>query len=422
MRVVLWLFLCFSLSFSLSIEELLSSAEEKNPMLKAKKHRVQSIGLSLEADRQLYYPEVFFLYKFSWQAQRQSMRMPSLGVLPPMEISTSRKSYQNAQIGLRQTLYDGGLRSSRVEISKSSVRISKEELKETRSDIRLEVIKSYLSVLSLKEFLEVIKKQKQAVESDLRQREAFYKEGLIAITDVLQARVRLAEVERDLRKTEGEYLTAIAGLSKLTGIEEEKLKDLQPPKIEMEKLELEKLVETALKNRPIIKSLEERQKINTLQRKAELSRFYPVVFAEAVYSYSDQNPNISPKGLLSVGLGLSLSFQSLAPYYRGLALEEEKRAIAEEIRDVVEAIKLSVRSAYERFKVAQDNLKVAETSLKFAEEFYRLSLEQYRNQIIGGAELLQAEASLTQARKARVVAYYELLKAYFELMREAGRL
>ncbi|MCX8164264.1 MAG: TolC family protein [Aquificaceae bacterium] len=422
MRLILFLLLGFYVSFSMSLEELIRFSEEKNPKLAAKRYKIQSARLNLKAERQLYFPEVFSLYKFSWHSERQSITIPPFGGLPAFEVSSSKRSHQSYQMGIRQTLYDGGLRSSRVSIGEGEVHISEKDYEETRLEVKLELMRAYLSALSAKELLEVAKKQKEAVEADLRQREAFFREGLVAVTDVLQARVKLAEVERDLRKAEGDYAVALADLSRLTGLEEESLKNLTPPKLDLKGYSLDQLLATTLEKRPIIKAFEERLKMKAFQKRAELSQFYPKVFFEALYNYSDQNPSLSPKGFFSFGAGISLNFQFLGPYYKTLSLEEESKSLKEEFKDVKEMLILKVKTAYERLKTAEDNLKVADEALKFAEEFYRLSLEQYRNQLISGADLLQAEASLTQARKARVITYYDLLRAYFELMREVGEL
>lgn len=410
------------LSFSLTLEDMINSAIEKNPRVLAKRHMVESSKFKLKGESQLYYPEFFAGYRYSFQSERQSIEVPAFGVFPSFEFSSSKRSYQSFQLGARQLLYDGGLRSSRVDISKNQLRISQEDYEETLLEIKLEVIRAYLSVLSSAELLEVVQKQKQAVQADLLQREAFFREGLIAITDVLQAKVRLAEVERDLRQAEGNYRITIANLSRLTGIEEEKLKDLKPINIKPQPQKLEELIQKAIENRPAIKLARERLKIAENQRRLEISQFYPKVFLEGVYNYSDQNPTVSPKGFFTLSVGVSLNFQSLNNYYRALAFAEEERSLKEELKELQQSIALRVRSAYENFLTAHDNLKVAEENLRFAEEYYRLSLEQYKNQIISGTDLLQAEASRTQALKSKVIAYYRLLESYFELLREVGEL
>ncbi len=410
------LLLTFGFSFSLGLEDLINSALERNPQVLSKRYALRASQLSLRADQQLYFPEVIGSYKLSFQSQKQSISFLNI------QVESSKRSYQSFQVGVRQLLYDGGLRGSKVSISKSLVSMSEKDLQEAILETKLEVIRAYLSVLSALELLQVVKKQKEAIGEDLARRQAFYREGLVAITDVLQAQVKLAEVERDLRQAEGNYRIAIANLSRLTGIEEEKLQNLKPVDTKVETPSLEALLQKALEKRPLLEIARERIKIQKHQRQIELSNFYPKVFIEAFYNYSDQNTQISPKGFFTLSGGVSFSFQSLSSYYRALSFVEEERKAKEEMRNLEDGILLSVKSAYERFLTARDNLRVAEESLKLAEEFYRLSLEQYKNQIISGTDLLQAEASLTQARKAKVIAYYELLKSYYELLREVGEL
>lgn len=419
MRILIIILLAFTYTFPITLDELIKKALEGNPQVLAKKYELNSAKLRLKGDENLYFPEFIIGYKYSWQSDAQSISIPS----PiPMEIRSSKKNYQALQAGIRQILYDGGLRDGTISLSKSLLYIAEREYEEVMLDVKLEVIRAYLSVLSSLELIEVIEKQREAIQSDLRQREAFYREGLVAITDVLQARVKLAEVERDLRKAQGDYRIALANLSRITGIEEKDLTSLEPVNLKVELPTLEELIEKAISKRPIIKMARERLKISKEQRTMELSSFHPKVFLEAFYNYSDQNTNLRPKGFFTISGGISVNFQSLAPYYRALSYGEEEKKAKEELKDTVEKITLGVKASYEKVMTARDNLKVAEEALRLAEEFYRLSLAQYRNQIISGTDLLQAEASLTQARKAKVLAYYELLGAYFELLREVGEL
>lgn len=419
MRWLLVLFLS-KLCFALTLEEAIERALKDSPEIRAKRYGVSSAEFQLRAERQLFMPELFAGYRLSWQSEKQSINMPAFGPLPPMRLDSTKRTHQSVQLGLRYMLYDGGLRSSRVDIGGILLKSSQLELEESQLDLKLEVIKAYLNALSARDSLEVVRVQLRAIESDLRQREAFFREGLVAITDVLQARVRLAEVQRDLRQAEGNYRIALEELSRLTGLGE--IKELQNPKVEIGELSLEELIKTALQKRPILRLAQERINLHQRERRATLSSLYPKVLLEGSYTYSDQNPNLEPKGLLSAGLLVSFNLQGAQAYYQALAKGEEEKRAREELKDLQEKVRLQVKSAYERFLVAKDNLRASEENLRFAEEFYRLSLEQYRNQIISGTDLLQAEASLTSARKARVISYYELLKAYFELLRAGGTL
>ncbi len=422
MRWLLSLFMLFEIAFPLSLEELLQSAVEKNPQLLSKRYAVEASRWNLKADRQLYMPEILFNYKLTYQSEKQSFQLPAFGAFPPARFESSKQSYKSLQAGIRQLLFDGGGRSAKVELSRSLLFISEKDYEESLLELKLEVINAYLDLLSAQELLEVSKKRVEALQSELYQREAFFKEGLVAITDVLQARVRLAQAQRELREAEGNYRIALSNLSRLTGIEEEKLKDLKKIQVEPKVESLEELILKALQKRPILKLYAQRIRLSEVQRKAELSNMYPKAFVEALYNYSDQNPVVSPKGFFTLSGGISWSFQGLSSYYKALSHVEEEKKAREELKDLQDKLRLAIKKAYENYLTAKDNLKVAEENLRFAEEYYRLSKEQYKNQIISGTDLLQAEAELTQARKARIIAYYELLKAYYRLLRERGEL
>lgn len=414
-------FLTFSLAFSLTIEEAVQSAMENNPELRSYKHAVNSAFYIKKADENLYLPSFFLNLSFNKLSNKQSLNIPPFGPFPPLSIESAKQNYRTFNAGLRETIYDGGAREGRLSISSSEVRLQEDLYGEKKEDIKLQVIKAYLDVLSSKDIIDVYKKQLEAVRSQYERAKAFYKEGLVAITDVLQAQVRLAEVQRDLRKAEGDYSVALANLSKLTGIQEDKIREIKAPQLAERTIpNLEELYQEALQNRFVVRAYSEKVYQAKKLQDIERSKYLPKIFLQAEYTYSDQNPVITPKGVYTLSAGLSFEFQSFEPYYRLLSRAEDERRARWELENVKENVKLEVKKAYEDLLTAKDNLRVAEDTLKYAEEFYRLSEEQYKNQIISSTDLLLAEASLTQARKNKVISYYEYLKAYYELIRAVG--
>jgi outer membrane protein TolC len=141
---------------------------------------------------------------------------------------------------------------------------------------------------------------------------------------------------------------------------------------------------------------------------------------EGVYTYSDQNPNISPKGVFGIVGGVALSFQGIRPYYQELSFGALELKAQKEYEDLLDKVQLEVKRAYEELLVAQDNLKVSQSALSFAEKFFELSKEQYANQIISQRELLEAEAGLTRARVDKIIAYYQFLRQYYRLLIASG--
>ncbi len=418
MRLLVALLFTVSFSFSLTLKDVLGEALKNNPELKAQESTVASARYSLKADMNLYFPTFFLNTSQSWFSQKQRMDI-SIFSIPPIE--STKQSYKRFNAGFREILYDGGTREAKIDISRLEVKAQESLYEEKKLEIETDVIKAYMDVLSSREVVEVRRKQLQAVESQLKRAEAFYREGIVAITDVLQAQVRLAEVQRDMRDSEGNYRVALAGLSKLTGVSEKELESIEPVKVEMRDLpSLEELYSIALQRRGILAAYKERVFQAKRSKDVEISRYLPKFFLQAEYIYSDQNPILTPKGVYGVSAGLSVEFQSLEPYYRLLSREEEERGIQFKLKDAESLVKLEVKRAYENFLTSKDNLQVAESALRYAEEYYKLSEEQYKNQIISLTDLLIAEASLTKARKDRATTYYEYIKAYFELLRAIG--
>ncbi|WP_448587876.1 TolC family protein [Thermocrinis sp.] len=415
-KFLFFLYVILESAWGISLSFVLEKAVKNNPELEALRKELQSAKASLSAERQLYLPEVFANYKLIYNFEKQKLNIPAFGGL---EFESSKQNYNLFQIGLRYTLFDGGARASLVDTSSSNLRIKNFLYEEKLKSIELEVISAYLDTLSAKALLETIKKQKEAVELQLRTAQAFYEKGLVAITDVLQARVRLAEVERDLRKAEGNYRLSLANLSRLSGLPEEELKELEEPKAELDLRPLEYYLQSA-KKRNILKAQRETVEVFKAQRKLAKSQFYPKVFLEASYTYTDQNPNVRPKGIPNVSAGVSLSFQGIRPYYQGLSSAFLELKAQKEYEDTLEKVSLEVKRAYEEVLTSMDNLKVSEEALTFAERFFELSKRQYANQLISQRELLEAEASLTKARMDRIVSYYQLLKSYYRLMLVSG--
>ena len=402
--------------WALDLDYVLKSAIKNSPELDAIRQDLLSARASLDAEKQLYLPEVFLSYRLNYNSEKQSFQMPAFG---GATFQTSKQSYSTLQGGLRYFIFDGGSRAGLVETATSNLRSKNFLYEEKLQSLKLEVIQAYFDVLSAKALIEAIEKQKEAVEVQLKTAQAFYERGLVAITDVLQARVRLAEVERDLRQAIGNYKLALGNLSRLSALAEDQLTHLQEPKVEIDIKPLDYYLEAAGK-RNLLQAQREAVEISKAQRKVFKSQFYPKIFLEALYTYSDQNPAIKPKGLFSLSLGLSLSFQGIRPYFQEISAQYLELKAQREYQDLLEKIKLDTKKAYEEVLTAKDNLKVSEEALAFAEKFFELSKEQYLNQLISQRELLEAEASLTRARINRIISYYQLLKSYHRLLFVSG--
>ena len=406
-------------SFGMSLQDAVNTALENNLEMKQEKVILKKAKIQLKEDKNLFMPEFFVNFSFSYQKDTPYTKIPA-GVLPfPLSFKQSEKDFRYFDIGMNYLIFSGFSRVEKIKITNLEIKASEFLLKEKENHITAVTKKAYLDVLMAKSLIDVYRKQLTTVEKHLEKVEEFFKEGLVARIEILQTKVKLSQIKRDLRKAEGEFRIALENLKNVLNINKEI--DVEPVNIKIPNtLNLTPLIEKAYKNRAIIKAMS--LKTNQIERyeKIELSPFLPKIFAQAKYFYTDQYPYLDPKENYAVTLGLNWQFQGLKPYYASLKLKQDYIKMKLKIQQVKNNIRLQVKAAYERFLTAKENLKLAEDSLSEAEEYYRLTVEQFNNQLATTTDVLDAESMLTAARKGKEISYYQLIKAFVDLEEAVG--
>jgi len=96
--------------WAIGLSEVIQRALEKNPELSALRQELRSADLSLSAEKQLFLPEVFFTYRYTYNFEKQTFNIPIFGGL---QVESAKRSYQIFQVGLRYTVFDGFARNLR---------------------------------------------------------------------------------------------------------------------------------------------------------------------------------------------------------------------------------------------------------------------------------------------------------------------
>jgi outer membrane protein TolC len=408
------------LSFGLTLNEAVEYAVKNNRELSAHREDIKISKLQIKIDKNLYYPSFFANISYTFLKDEVNISIPPNPPIPPLEFKQFDDDFSNIEFGIDYILYSGGLRPAKLKISKLDVSASQESFNEKKNQITAEVKKTYLSVLQAEAVVKIYQKQMEAVKAHLERVKGFFEEGLVTKVDILQAKVKLSKVKRDLRSAQGKLKIAKSNLARLIGKNEEKI-SVEKVLINIpEELDLAELEKTALKKRNIIKYLNLQEKKLDKLTKIEKSSFYPKAFAQAKYTYSDQNPYIDPKGNVALTFGLGIKFRGIEPYHKILKIKAQQKKLYYQIEDLKSKIVLDVKNSYENFKTAKENLNVAMSALDEAQEYYTLVVEQFENQLATTTDVLNAEAALTQARYGKEISYYEYLKSFVDLERAVG--
>lgn len=405
-------------SYGITLEESIKLAIENNDGLKSYKQQIISSEYQLKADLNLYLPTLYLNLSQKFYNETPIIKIPNF----PISFKQSNKDFLTFNIGLNQSLYTGGLTENKIDISKHSIKSNTFYYKEMENNLKADVIKSYIDVFITKSLIITYQKEYEAIKSIYKQQEEFFKEGLITKVDLLQSKVRLAEVERNLTEAKGNYKVALAKLSKLIGKNLKEDEDFEKPNIDIKEPEdFESLLKIAYKKREIIKYIEENINIGEKKVDIEKSTFLPKVFVQGEYMYTNQSPYLDPKGNFVLTVGASIEFQGIMPYYKILQAKSDVQKLKFQLNDLKENIKLQLKNALENYKTAKENYKVAEDSLSYAKEYFQLVKEQYENQLATNTDLLNAESAYTRSLESRDINYYNLYKSYIDILLITGQ-
>jgi outer membrane protein len=315
-------------------------------------------------------------------------------------------------IDLKQNLFDMPSFYN-YKLSKDDIKAQKYLLISVKTNIKIDVIDTYINALVRKHIIDVDKKEVKDYERHLYNVEKMYEQGLVAFKDILQTKVKLNQAKQKLTEDEGEYKVYLQKLSNLVNKPVKNLKEINYVSNPLGKYDLNQLIGIALQNRVILKYgktiIKKAKDYEALTR----SEYFPKAYVEARYGYSDQIPGLPYyQNLVSANLSWVM-FSGLQRFHRLHQAFLGYKQAKTNYRRLENDIKLQVTSTYEQLKTAEKDIALANSELKDAKEHYKIASEKYKVGLGTNTDVIDAEDYLTQARTDVVKSkYYYVLSVY----------
>lgn len=297
-----------------------------------------------------------------------------------------------------------------------------------QQNLILQVSSAYFGVLRAEENLRSAKSQEAAVKRQYEQAKEQFDVGLIAITDVHEAKASY-DASQTLRiRSEGDLTIARENLSRITGeysTELETLKSNFPISMD-ENTSAEQWVESAFQHNLDIKIAEFSLKSVEANLKAGKSGHYPTLSLDAGYSNNDfTNYRTSDNDPVSTNIALTLN----VPLYSGGATQagiRKTRHLVEQARQNLTAAqrqaRIETRTEYINLKTniqtvesLQQNIVSRQSALEATREGYNVGT---RNIV----EVLDAERSYFTALRDYANARFDFVESNLRIKRSAGTL
>ena len=294
-----------------------------------------------------------------------------------------------------------------------------------RQDLMVRVAQRYFGVLKAEDELSFAQATMEAFEQQLAQSRQRFEVGLIAITDVEEAKAGFDLSGAQLIAAENALDTAREALRETTGVYQEKLAPLGDLQLVMpEPADIDKWTETALERN--LRLLAARHDTETARQEIERIQAGRLPVLDAVGSFGVNNSESSAAGSTrraNVGLRLGLPLytggsilsqtrESRHRYELALeVLESERRSTQRETRDAY----LGVDSGISRVQALEQAVRSSRTAAEAVEAGFQVGTRT-------SVDVLDAQRDLFRTRRDLAEARYGYLLDVLRLKRAAGTL
>jgi len=355
-------------------------AIERDQVLAAATAEVEAARANESAARAARWPTVQAnaAYTRFDQAPALEISGPSLTLRSPPIFAGD--DFVMASGEIRLPLYTGGQISAGIEAASNSTIGAAENERTALASLKLETARAYVSVLRTRRTLKTSESRVQSLVAHVNDVGHMVERGLVPMSDLLAARVALANAEQERVRAANAVKVSEAGYNRWIGLPLDRVPDLDEQVAADASLAhepLEGLLRQALESRSELKGLNAHAEALASQSRAEFGKLLPQFALSGGYSYFE-NEILDRQNVSAVAIGFKWNvFDAGQTRNRAAALRSTSRATERRVDDLRSLIELQVRTAYLDAGEAQARLTAMREAVAQADENLRTSRELY---------------------------------------------
>jgi outer membrane protein len=330
----------------------------------------------------------------------------------------------DAHIAGRYTVYDFGKTSASEELSQTKVQSTHDMVELTKSNLALQTIRTFYTIVLLRKSLLVQDEQIEALNEHLVVTQKRVSAGSATSFDVLTTQVRVAasqnqrvEILNSLQKQESvlrQLLSLQASNPLLIRGSFEQVSIA---------LNIDSLIQVAMQRRPELKLVRDAEQSAQFQKKLNSLGNMPSLNVNVAYGLKNgYEPNIyAMRGNWMWGV------QARVPLFDGGRVnhqEEEAQAVVESeqahAQDVTRQVRSDVEQTVADVQASESKVQISEVQLRQAHEAVTIARTRYETGSITNLDLLDAETAESSAKLMNLQALYRFVLSKSELGRAIG--
>jgi len=403
-----------------SLSSAIHSALSSNPMMMAAKSRTKASGERIAQARSGMLPQVYITESYQRTNNPMWVFATKLnqGVITQDDFATdflndpSSIENFNSRLWVDWPIFDGGRTLygwRQANIGKMS---SDAALVRTRQEVISQTIDAYTSLLLAKRNITVIEQTIETAKTHLKTINKRFENGMVVKSDVLRAKVHLAELDQAHVIAKSNAAVARATLNNVMGQSTDQAisTTTKLSKTRMAIPELLVLIDQAIKNRPDLKQIDFLVQMAESEIDKEKSGHWPSFNLNGSYELNSEkfdetadNYTIGANVTLNLFSGYRISSKAREALYKRNESKSQKKGMYQRVR-------LETEKAYYDLLSADKRITTSELAIDNAEEMLRIVENRYATGLVNIVSLLDAELALYRANNN----YYNSLKDYVQ--------
>lgn len=342
-------------------------------------------------------------------------------------LRTDTRNMTVASVMLTQPIYMGGKIAAYDKITRFAEQIARSQHDQQLQEVILEVDRTYWQIVALQSkkrlaesYLELVRKLDGDVDHLIEEGMATKADGLSIKVKVNEAEVTLIQVNNGLALSKM-LLCQLCGLEMTTEIR------LRDEATELPAGTTAADIETALENRPELRSLDMAQQIGKHKVTIARSEFMPNVALTG--GYLTTNPSLTNgfqkkfNGLWNVGVVVKIPILTWGERHHKVQAARREAAIATyQFDEAAEKVELQVTQSRQKMQEATERYAAATRSQAEADENLRCATLGMQEGVIPVSNVLEAQTAWLSAHSEQLTARIDVMLADLYLRKALGTL
>lgn len=340
---------------------------------------------------------------------------PSLAPVPTYNLFSNN-------LKLTVPIYTGGKLEHSIDAAKQGAKISGLGVDATKQQLKLETSAAYFRVLQARNLLTIARQATDDFSNHLKNVQSHYDAGTVALSDVLQTKVKLANAEDGFIKAQNNYDLAVYNLNNVMGLPLRHATQLKENLEYHEDLRsLDDCITFALNNRLEIAQAQARVKLVEDEVEIVRSGRKPTVgFAANTGWKSLDFPGADNRNwTVAIQADMDL-FDSGNTKSRIEKARAGVVVVQKQLRQMQDNISLEVSQAYQNMKEAEKRIETSKVAVEHAALDFKLAQERYDAGVGINLDVMDAELALTQANTNYSQALYDYNTSQAQLDKAIG--